>query len=139
MRERNNKSVGRTIVLVWVLCAFPLAVDAQSFNSGSTGVDGDLIINTPGVTTYTTAPQGGGNIYNFKTIQISTGSTLRLSGAVFPNPLYFPGARPSDDCRDHRSERTEWFDDDAWGPGATGRPDDSWRWRIRWRRTGLRL
>jgi hypothetical protein len=32
---------------------------------------------------------GGGNIYNFKTILIASGSTLRLSGAVFPNPLYF--------------------------------------------------
>jgi hypothetical protein len=62
---------------------------AQSFSSGSTGADGDLIVNASGVTTFTATPVGGGNIYNFKTIQIGSGATLRLSGQVFPGPLYF--------------------------------------------------
>jgi hypothetical protein len=62
---------------------------AQSFSSGSTGADGDLIINTPGVTTFTKQPVGGGSVYNFKTIQIAAGSTLQLSGASFTLPLYF--------------------------------------------------
>jgi len=62
---------------------------AQSFSSGSTGADGDLIVNTAGVTTFTATPVGGGNIYNFKTIQIAAGATLRLSGQVFATPLYF--------------------------------------------------
>jgi hypothetical protein len=61
---------------------------AQSFPSGSTGADGNLIVNT-GVTTFTATPVGGGSVYNFNTIQIAPGSTLKLSGAVFPGPLYF--------------------------------------------------
>jgi hypothetical protein len=65
------------------------ALHAQSFPSGSTGADGDLIVSTAGVTTFTATPVGGGNIYNFKTIQIASGSTLRLSGSVFSTPLYF--------------------------------------------------
>jgi hypothetical protein len=60
----------------------------QSFPSGSTGADGNLIANT-GVTTFTAAPVGGGSVYNFNTIQIAPGSTLKLSGAAFPGPLYF--------------------------------------------------
>jgi len=73
-----------------VLLAFCVAavLHAQSFPSGSTGADGDLIVNT-GVTTFTATPVGGGSVYNFKTIQIAPGSTLKLSGAVFPGPLYF--------------------------------------------------
>jgi hypothetical protein len=62
---------------------------AQSFSSGSTGADGSLSITAPGVTTFTATPVGGGNVYNFTTIQIAAGSTLKLSGAVFPGPLYF--------------------------------------------------
>jgi hypothetical protein len=61
---------------------------AQSFPSGSTGADGNLIANT-GVTTFTATPAGGGSVYNFNTIQIAPGSTLKLSGAAFPGPLYF--------------------------------------------------
>src|SRR5580704_11508708 len=64
-------------------------LSGQSFPSGSTGADGNLIINTPGVTTFTATPVGGGSVYNFNTIQIAAGSTLKLSGAVFSGPLYF--------------------------------------------------
>ena len=32
---------------------------------------------------------GGGSIYNFNTITIAAGSTLKLSGAVFTSPIYF--------------------------------------------------
>lgn len=75
------------------LLAFCMAamLHAQSFPSGSTGADGSLNITAPGVTTFaaTPPPVGGGNIYNFTTIQIAAGSTLRLSGAVFTSPLYF--------------------------------------------------
>jgi hypothetical protein len=61
----------------------------QTFSSGSTGADGPLNITAPGVTAFTQTPVGGGNIYNFTTINIAAGSTLRLSGANFPLPLYF--------------------------------------------------
>ena len=62
---------------------------AQSFSSGSTGADGPLNITTAGVTTFTAQPIGGGSVYNFTTINIAAGSTLKLSGAVFAGPLYF--------------------------------------------------
>jgi hypothetical protein len=70
-----------------VFCA--VAMHAQSFPSGSTGTDGNLIVNTPGVTVYTTPPVGGGSVYNFNTIQIAAGSTLKLSGLPFAAPIYF--------------------------------------------------
>jgi hypothetical protein len=74
------------------LLAFTLAAGlrAQNFSSGSNGQDGDLIVNNPGVvTTFTQTPFGGGTVYNFKSIQIYSGSTLKISGANFASPLYF--------------------------------------------------
>jgi hypothetical protein len=73
------------------LLAFCVAamLHAQSFSSGSTGADGALNITAPGVTTFSAQPAGGGSVYNFKTINIAAGSTLKLSEAVFPGPLYF--------------------------------------------------
>ena len=41
------------------------------------------------MTTFTAQPVGGGSIYNFTTINIAAGSTLKLSGSVFEGPLYF--------------------------------------------------
>jgi hypothetical protein len=64
-------------------------LNAQTFPSGSTGADGALNITAAGVTTFTAKPVGGGNVYNFTTINIAVGSTLKLSGSVFPLPLYF--------------------------------------------------
>ncbi len=48
-----------------------------------------LNVTAAGVTMFTTAPLGGGSVYNFTTINIAAGSTLKLSGSVFPGPLYF--------------------------------------------------
>lgn len=88
LRRRGR---GALACLRLALLAIPVAaaLQGQTFSSGSTGADGDLIISAPGVTVFTTAPSGGGSIYNFKTIQIASGSTLRLSGSVFSGPLYF--------------------------------------------------
>lgn len=76
---------GRALLTLFIAAM----LHAQSFSSGSTGADGILNITAPGVTTFTATPVGGGNVYNFTTIQIAAGSTLKLSGAVFPGPLYF--------------------------------------------------
>ena len=38
---------------------------------------------------FTQLPIGGGHVYNFTTINIASGSTLKLSGQIFPYPLYF--------------------------------------------------
>lgn len=76
-------------ILACSIFAAVLSAPAQTFSSGSTGVDGDLIINTPGVTVLTQTPQSGGTVFNFKAIQIAAGATLRLSGQVYNSPLFF--------------------------------------------------
>lgn len=66
---------------------------AQTFSSGSTGTDGDLIFTTPG--TYTFNPKifsppldpAGDNVFNFKTITIAAGVTIKLTGTVFNSPV----------------------------------------------------
>lgn len=75
--------------LTWLTICLSAAVYGQSFPSGSTGADGDLNITAPGVTVFTQTPVGGGTVYNFGTINVAQGSTLKLSGAVFTQPLYF--------------------------------------------------
>src|SRR3989442_6167382 len=89
---RNSSArhlTGSIFLTVLLIVSAAPTLTGQSFSSGSTGADGDLIVNTPGVTMFTAKPVGGGSVYNFKTIQIAAGSTLQLSGALFPQPLYF--------------------------------------------------
>jgi len=62
---------------------FSAIILGQSFVSGSTGADGALNITAPGVTLFDQAPVGGGTVFNFTTINIATGSTLRFSGANY--------------------------------------------------------
>jgi hypothetical protein len=67
------------------------AARAQSFSSGSTGADGALTITAPGVTVFDPtkyAPRSA-NIYNFTTITIADGATLKLSGTNLHGPVYF--------------------------------------------------
>jgi hypothetical protein len=68
---------------------FTFAAWGQSFSSGSTGADGPLNITAPGVTVFSQMPVGGGTIFNFTSISIASGSTLRLSGEIFSSPLFF--------------------------------------------------
>jgi hypothetical protein len=89
MQRKCDELRTMSIILATLTFGCAAVLHAQSFPSGSTGADGNLIISTPGVTTFTATPVGGGNVYNFNTIQIAAGSTLRLSGAVFTGPLYF--------------------------------------------------
>ncbi|HUB81529.1 MAG TPA: hypothetical protein VMB03_22170 [Bryobacteraceae bacterium] len=79
----------RLSTLALLACCLTASAYAQSFPSGSTGADGNLNITAPGVTVFTQTPAGGGTVYNFGTINIAQGSTLKLSGAVFSQPLYF--------------------------------------------------
>ena len=67
----------------------------QQFSSGSTGADGPLTLNTPGVVLFDPTPfippldPAGDNIFNFTTINIASGVTLRLSGNKLTGPVYF--------------------------------------------------
>jgi hypothetical protein len=66
---------------------------AQTFSSGSTGTDGALTFTTPG--TYVFDPKtfsppldpAGDNIFNFTTITIAAGVTVKLTGNVFNGPV----------------------------------------------------
>jgi len=94
MKRTIHNSDGRRLTSSLLLstaltfCA-AATLTGQSFPRGSTGADGALNITAAGVTTFKTKPVGGGNVYNFTTINIAAGSTLKLSGSVFPLPLYF--------------------------------------------------
>ena len=67
----------------------------QTFNSGSTGSDGALNYTTPG--TYYFNPKtfsppldpAGDNIFNFTTINITAGVTVKLSSAYLNGPVYW--------------------------------------------------
>jgi hypothetical protein len=65
----------------------------MTFSSGSTGADGALNITTPGVTYFN--PQAMNlnpavpNIFNFTTITIAAGATLKLTEEVFHGPAFF--------------------------------------------------
>jgi hypothetical protein len=65
----------------------------QQFSSGSTGSDGALNITAPGVTyldpkAMMINPKGD-NIFNFTTINIASGSVLKISEVKVHGPVYF--------------------------------------------------
>ena len=68
-----------TLLLVTAIsCA---AQGFVNFSSGSTGADGPLdYSSTPSGTTVNFNPTNSTNIYNFTTINIPSGVTVRLSG-----------------------------------------------------------
>jgi hypothetical protein len=65
----------------------------QTFSSGSTGADGALNITAPGVTYFNPTALSLNpaipNIYNFTTITIAPGSTLKFTEEVFHGPVFF--------------------------------------------------
>ncbi|MBV9084799.1 MAG: hypothetical protein JOZ62_19145 [Acidobacteriaceae bacterium] len=66
---------------------------ASAQNGGSTGADGPLNITAPGLTYFdpATVPNhhAGDTIFNFTTITIAQGSTLRLDARNLPGPVYW--------------------------------------------------
>ena len=71
----------------------PIGAQPQSFSSGSTGADGALNINAPGVTYLDPKVMkinaAGDNIFNFTTITIASGSTLKISESRVHGPVCF--------------------------------------------------
>src|SRR5438270_208703 len=73
-------------LLVLLIC-FVRGSYSQTFSSGSTGIDGALNLTTPGTILFnpkTFNPpldQDGDNIYNFTTINIGAGVTVKLTNA----------------------------------------------------------
>jgi len=68
---------------------------AQTFNSGSNGSDGALNLTTPGTIIFDpksfTPPlnPAGDNVYNFTTINIAAGVTVKLTSKVLTGPVYW--------------------------------------------------
>jgi hypothetical protein len=78
--------------LYFVSCAFS---QAQTFSSGSTGADGALNLATPGIIYFDpksfTPPlnPAGDNIFNFTTINIAQGVTVKLSSKFLTGPVFW--------------------------------------------------
>ncbi len=81
------------LIFAALVISRPAGAQVQQFNSMSTGVDGDLNITAQGVTYLD--PQAmkidaaGDNIFNFKTITVAAGATLKISEVKVHGPVYF--------------------------------------------------
>ena len=76
---------------ILLLCSRSEAQFGTPFSSGSTGVDGALNITTPGVTYFNPTALNltkNTNIFNFTTITIAAGSTLKFWEGVFHGPVF---------------------------------------------------
>lgn len=68
---------------------------AQSFSSGSNGSDGALNLTTPGTILFDPKSFNppldvdGDGIFNFTTINIAAGVTVKLSGSIFTRPVFW--------------------------------------------------
>ena len=87
---RHEMTHGMAIALMFLaiaLLSFEQPVQAQGFNSGSTGADGALNLTTPGTIIFDPRSfnppldQDGDNVYHFTTISIASGVTVRLTAA----------------------------------------------------------
>lgn len=82
---------------IWVVAVMTISASAgfaqpQQFSSGSTGADGALNYAQNLGTVYfppAGVAQRANNIYNFTTITIGSGTTVRLSGWVINGPVYW--------------------------------------------------
>jgi hypothetical protein len=85
----------RSNVVLWSFVFCAASVQAQpptTFSSGSTGVDGPLTYAANLGTVYfppAGLAQRANNIYNFTTVTIGDGTTVRLSGWIINGPLYW--------------------------------------------------
>src|SRR5436305_142819 len=81
------------LLLIGLTSSLRVGAQIQQFNSGSTGADGALNITAPGVTyldpkAMNIDPEGD-NIFNFTTINIASGSVLKISEVKVHGPIYF--------------------------------------------------
>jgi hypothetical protein len=86
------------VISATVVLMIAIPVSAQTFTSGSTGADGPLdYSNLPAGSVVVFDPKkfnpplnpAGDNIFNFTTINIPAGITVRLSGRVLTGPVFW--------------------------------------------------
>jgi hypothetical protein len=87
-----NAMIPRAIVSVIAITAGGFA---QSFDSGSSGRDGALVLTTPGVITFDphalqpALNPSGDNIYHFTSIYVAKGVTVKLSAKLLDAPIFW--------------------------------------------------
>lgn len=87
-------------VLILLLILGPQESFAQTFNPGSTGSDGALVLTTPGVidfdpTTFNPPlDPDDDNVYHFTSITIGAGVTVRLTDEHLAGPVYWLASGP---------------------------------------------
>jgi hypothetical protein len=92
--SRNGQS-GSLYLLITVLALSTVAVSAQTFSSGSDGSDGAYSPSGPAGTVILFDPtqfhgsQVGANIFNFTTITIPSGVTVKFSGNTLNGPIFW--------------------------------------------------
>src|SRR5437870_5455753 len=76
-----------------LLICFASGGYAQTFSSGSTGADGPLNLTTPGTVLFDPVALGlhpvVENVFNFTTINIGAGVTVKLTSKVLTGPVYW--------------------------------------------------
>jgi hypothetical protein len=92
-KNQVRGKVGMRVLLSAILlfCSRAEAQPGTTFSSGSTGVDGALNITAPGVSYFNPAAMNltkNTNVFNFTTITIAAGSTLKFWEGVFHGPVF---------------------------------------------------
>jgi hypothetical protein len=83
-----------------IVVAGTIAIHGQWFGTGSTGSDGALSLTTPGTvvfdpSSFKTSPNSrSSNIYNFTSIYIASGVTLKLSSEFLIGPVFWLAQGP---------------------------------------------
>ena len=92
-RKLQALAVFLGVLLLAGLISSRVGAQVQQFSSGSTGADGPLNINAPGVTYLDPKAMkidpAGDNIFNFTTITVAVGSILKISEVKIHGPVYF--------------------------------------------------
>jgi hypothetical protein len=98
---RQIKVQFRLVLLAVVLRLAVLVAQPPTFDSKSTGVDGALTFPANAGLVYfnpTNYAARNDNIYNFTTINIPAGTTVRLSGWVINGPVYWLASGRCHNC-----------------------------------------
>jgi len=86
--------------LFFTLLILASAAQGQSFNAGSTGADGALVLTAPGTIVFdprTFNPPlnpGGDNVYHFTSVYIGKDVTVRLSSRILNSPVFWLASGP---------------------------------------------
>jgi hypothetical protein len=98
--SRRGSAIAMSLV-VSILCFVSVGLSqGQTFNSGSTGSDGALNLTTPGTIIFDPKSfnppldPAGDNVYNFTTINIASGVTVKLTSKTLSGPVYWLAQGP---------------------------------------------